>query len=275
MLSLPLRNNEKGDGMSRIVFASQLRKNLRPNGASAIPFYARPKAWVALGAINCVLATGLFLPGKMDALWGIFTPAKAYSLPASASLSSPSSSTDMAAQMAEDSAAPPSVSDLALATAAVRKPAPVKARLDAKGQRAAEYLAQHYRIARVAADLIVSEAYKSGKANKIDPLLILAVIGVESRLNPLAESSVGALGLMQALPEAHPEKIERIGDQGYILNIADNIRVGSDALGEYLRRFGGNEVLALQQYNGSLNDQSRRYSAKVLALRSKIQRASA
>ena len=148
-------------------------------------------------------------------------------------------------------------------------------RLDARAQKVANFLAKHFHIANEASVLIVSEAYKAGKVNKADPLLVLSVIGIESQYNPLAASSVGAMGLTQTLPKAHPEKIAKLGAGGHILNIADNIQMGSAALGEYLRRFHGNEVLALQQYNGSLDDHSRVYSAKVLALRAKILRACA
>ena len=38
----------------------------------------------------------------------------------------------------------------------------------------------------------VSLAYRPARAHSVDPLLILAVMAIESRYNPVAESNMGA-----------------------------------------------------------------------------------
>ncbi len=147
--------------------------------------------------------------------------------------------------------------------------------MSAEERAAAAFIAKRYRIAREAADLIVVEAAKASDEYRVDPFLLLALMARESSFNPFAESSVGALGLTQNLPEAHPEKISTLSSRGgHILDVRDNIRLGAQVLREYLDRFDGNETLALQQYNGALSDPSRSYSRSILALRDKIAESS-
>ena len=45
-----------------------------------------------------------------------------------------------------------------------------------------------------------------------------------------------------------------------------SLDMGGQIYAEYRTKFNGNQVLALQQYNGSLKDKSRRYSNKVMAM---------
>lgn len=140
--------------------------------------------------------------------------------------------------------------------------------------RAADYIASSFRIAREASQYIAMEAFLAAREHSVDPLLLLSIIGVESGFNPISVSSVGAMGLTQALPRAHPEKMAFLArNQGHILTISDNIRVGARILSEYLRKFQGNTVKALQQYNGSLHDPEQTYSRKVLRLRARLNEA--
>ena len=257
--------------MSRIVFANDLKKSVASAGARR-PLYARPKLWLGLILVNALLIAAAAMSWKMDNLWSILPPAKAYSVtsePLRRPVQSVSGSILGLIRSEPAPEAPPA------AVAAAPAPAPAKLEpLDPKAQRAAQYIAKTYSIAREAAEIIVREAFKAGKENSVDPLLMLAIIGVESRFNPISESGAGALGLTQTMPESHPEKIATIQrEQGHILNIADNIKLGTKIVAEYMRKFDGNAVLALQQYNGSLQDKTRVYSKKVLELRAKFTHA--
>ncbi|MEX0637684.1 MAG: hypothetical protein WD155_03005, partial [Burkholderiales bacterium] len=54
-------------------------------------------------------------------------------------------------------------------------------------QRAmAEFIARRYRVAEAASSVFVSAAYRVGREFSVDPLLILAVMAIESRYNPVA-----------------------------------------------------------------------------------------
>ena len=80
------------------------------------------------------------------------------------------------------------------------RPAPIVVDLnDGKYRAVGEYLARRYRVSSQMATNIVAKAYAIGTELKLDPMLILAVISVESRFNPIAESVMGAKGLMQVI----------------------------------------------------------------------------
>ena len=82
---------------------------------------------------------------------------------------------------------------------------------DPQQRAVADHLARRFRIAADAVDGLVGEAYVAGSATGIDPLLILAVMAVESRFNPIAESEFGARGLMQVVPRFHLDKLAEHG----------------------------------------------------------------
>ncbi|MFD1559378.1 lytic transglycosylase domain-containing protein [Paraburkholderia silviterrae] len=89
----------------------------------------------------------------------------------------------------------------------------------------------------------------------ISPLLLLAVIAVESSFDRFAVSVVGARGLMQVLPSQHRDLVLRTSD----LNDArTNVRIGSAILQDYIRASDGNLDDALYRYSGGAKDYARR-----------------
>jgi soluble lytic murein transglycosylase-like protein len=127
-----------------------------------------------------------------------------------------------------------------------------------------EYLSRRYRIDRGAAADLVGVARDAGNQVGLDPLLILAVIAIESRFNPIAESVAGAKGLMQIVPELHQEKLRVLGGARAVLDPVANIHAGARILSEYIEREGNLEA-GLQFYNGAAADLGARYAKKVLA----------
>jgi soluble lytic murein transglycosylase-like protein len=132
------------------------------------------------------------------------------------------------------------------------------------------YIARRYRVADEAMAGFVAAAYRAGSRFAVDPLLILAVMAVESRYNPVAESVVGAKGLMQVLPRFHQDKLEVHGGEEALLDPDVNIEVGTQILREYLRRFG-KTVTALQMYAGAMDEPNAEYANKVLTERSRLE----
>lgn len=131
-------------------------------------------------------------------------------------------------------------------------------------QQLAIKIAKTYRVEPAKAREIVLESYDVASRHRIDPLLLLAIVAVESSFNPQAVSSVGALGLTQAMERWHPEKFHAIRANGQEpFEVAASLELGGWIYSEYLKRFQGNETRALQQYNGSLHDTSLTYSRKV------------
>jgi soluble lytic murein transglycosylase-like protein len=136
----------------------------------------------------------------------------------------------------------------------------------------AEFIGKRYRVAQDAVAGFVAAAYRAGSDWKVDPLLILAVMAVESRYNPVAESNMGARGLMQVIPKFHLEKLMEHGGEAALLDPQVNIQVGAQILREYMRRFGETET-ALQMYAGAFDEPSSTYAFKVLAERARLEQA--
>ena len=127
------------------------------------------------------------------------------------------------------------------------------------------WLSKRYRVASDATNMLVSATYSTAKEVKIDPLLVLAVMAIESGFNPFAESPVGAQGLMQVMSKVHHDKFKPLGGVNAALNPAANIRVGATILKEYVSR-GGSVESGLKMYVGAAafeNDAG--YGYKVLA----------
>jgi soluble lytic murein transglycosylase-like protein len=141
--------------------------------------------------------------------------------------------------------------------------------LEREQRTVAESIAKRYRIADAAATHFVSIAYRAADQHRLDALLILAVMAIESRYNPVAESVMGAKGLMQVIPKYHQEKLFEHGGDQSLLEPEVNILVGAQILREYQRRFGDLET-ALQMYAGALDEPTSAYSAKVLAEKARL-----
>lgn len=133
-----------------------------------------------------------------------------------------------------------------------------------------EFIAKRYRVAQDATAGFVATAYRVGGEWKVDPLLLLAVMAIESRYNPVAESNMGAKGLMQVIPKFHAEKLVEHGGESALLDPHVNIQVGAQILREYMRRFGETET-ALQMYAGAFDEPSSSYAFKVLAERARLE----
>jgi len=140
-------------------------------------------------------------------------------------------------------------------------------------RRIANYLSKKYQVSSEATTLIVSAAYITGRDTGVDPTLILAVMAIESRFNPFAESGMGAQGLMQVIPKYHLDKFEELGGKDAVLNPVANIKVGALILKDYITRFGGVEP-ALKAYSGAaLTEEDYGYALKVLGERDRIRAA--
>lgn len=132
-------------------------------------------------------------------------------------------------------------------------------------QNVTSWLAKRYRVAGDAANMLVSTAYVTAHEVKLDPLLILAVMAIESGLNPFAESPMGAKGLMQVMAKVHHDKFQEVGGAQAALNPVANIRVGAQILKDYVKRTGSVEG-GLKTYVGAADFESDSgYGARVLA----------
>jgi len=141
--------------------------------------------------------------------------------------------------------------------------------LELEQRAVTDFIARRYRVSEIAMAEFVATAYRAGARYSLDPLLILAVMAVESRYNPVAKSDMGAKGLMQVIPRFHLEKLADHGGELALLEPEVNILVGAQILREYLNRFRDTET-ALQMYAGALDEPTAQYAAKVFAEKTRL-----
>ncbi len=136
--------------------------------------------------------------------------------------------------------------------------------------RVRDWVAGSYRVSASKIEPALAAAEEAGKKVGIDPLLIVAIMAVESSFNPRAVSPVGALGLMQVMPQYHQDKMgSRRGRNQALFEPEFNVHVGTMVLDEGLRRYGSMQR-ALQYYNGALKDPKARYTRKVMSVKQRL-----
>ncbi|NMO17330.1 transglycosylase SLT domain-containing protein [Pyxidicoccus fallax] len=91
------------------------------------------------------------------------------------------------------------------------------------------------------------------RAHRVDPDLLQGLIREESRFNPRARSSTGALGLAQLMPATARQVADSLDlptvSEAALLQPADNVRLGAAYLGQLVKHFGGNVAYAVAAYN--------------------------
>ncbi|WP_207000231.1 transglycosylase SLT domain-containing protein [Trinickia mobilis] len=131
------------------------------------------------------------------------------------------------------------------------------------------YLARRYRVAQEPIGDLVKAAFETGRDVGLDPLLLLAVMAIESGFNPYAESGVGAQGLMQVMAKVHSDKFQYFGGTSAALEPMTNIKVGALVLKDCIAR-GGSLLGGLRLYVGSTSQDDGGYGAKVMAERDRL-----
>jgi soluble lytic murein transglycosylase len=123
------------------------------------------------------------------------------------------------------------------------------------------WLERHELLARLDAEAVdrwyLSEIRIASEAASIDICLLVAMVHVESKFNPEAVSSSGALGLMQLLPSTARETARKNGmrkiDTDAIMAPDTNVLLGAFYLRKLLDQFGDTD-LAVAAYNGGPAD---------------------
>ena len=149
---------------------------------------------------------------------------------------------------------------------------PEAERRAAQLERLTSYIKETFNLTHNKTVAIVSEAIYHAQRHDLQPELILAVIAVESTFQEKAVSPVGALGLMQIMPTAHPKKVKAIGGVDALFDPKKNIATGVKILDEYLSMSKGNLRKALLRYNGSLLHRDPPYARKVMSVYRQLKR---
>lgn len=168
--------------------------------------------------------------------------------------------------------AEPSEADAAINAAPPQSGPPAGEPLTPRMLGAMESVSRRYRVSLEAVRPIFEAAQSAGRNLHLDPLLIIAVIGIESGFNPFSESVMGAQGLMQVIPRFHQEKLPEGAGQAALLDPVTNVHVGAQVLKESIRRNGG-LVGGLQQFAGAADDPDQRYANRVIAEKQRLEQA--
>lgn len=116
-------------------------------------------------------------------------------------------------------------------------------------------LRAQFRVAPMESMKIARAVLNEAERHGISPVLLLAVMSVESSFDRHAVSNAGARGLMQVLPAAHPQLIADTTD---LSDPAINVRIGTTILRGYLDESGGDLDAALLRYSGGGRGYARR-----------------
>ena len=138
-------------------------------------------------------------------------------------------------------------------------------------QRLTGWLSKRHRVAGAASKMLVDAAFTTAKATDIDALLILSVMSVQARLNPFAENTSGAHGLMQVVTHVHRNTFDDHGGLKAVQDPTANLRVGAVLLKESIRNTGSIEA-GLKRYIGADDPRGDGgYSARVLGEYARLQ----
>ena len=140
-----------------------------------------------------------------------------------------------------------------------------------QNQRAvADFFEKKYSLDRNKIEEYISNVVVIAKEANIDPVLLLAVISVESNFNPNTKSTAGAEGLMQVMTSVHKDKYALYGGTSDAVKPEVNIRVGAYIL-KYLIASTGSLRNGLKFYVGAANaEDDGGYADKVMAERRRI-----
>jgi Transglycosylase SLT domain len=97
-------------------------------------------------------------------------------------------------------------------------------------------------LGRLVAETAVDEGIK--------PSIVAATVAIESKCNPFATSSRGAIGLMQVMPTIWKESYD-FQNKVNLLNPRDNVRTGAHILASYIKSYGESDGIVHYQGTGS------------------------
>ena len=114
-------------------------------------------------------------------------------------------------------------------------------------------------------DRIRAAIFRYSDKYSLDPLLVTAVIEVESAARPWARSPKGALGLMQVMPYM----VNPMGLAGNPSTIETNIEAGCMILADNIRRLGESDGISAYFWGSQIRGVT--YLNRVQAARSRLQ----
>lgn len=104
--------------------------------------------------------------------------------------------------------------------------------------RVADFMASKYRTDPFKVRDYIAQTMQVAREVNLDPVLLIAVMAIESNFNPNAQSPAGAQGLMQVMTRVHLNKFAPYGGASAAFKPEANIRVGAYILKYYIAQAG-------------------------------------
>ena len=136
-------------------------------------------------------------------------------------------------------------------------------------QKVANFMANKYRLDSKLINEYVSHAIVVAKEVDLDPVLLVAVMSIESNFNPNIQSNMGAQGLMQVLTRVHLDKFAPYGGPAAAFKPEANIRVGAYILKYFIAQAGSLQG-GLRYYVGGAAFGDGGYAGKVMREREQL-----
>ena len=136
-------------------------------------------------------------------------------------------------------------------------------------QKVTNFMANKYRVDPKSISEYISHAIVVAKEVDLDPVLLVAVMAIESNFNPNVQSNMGAQGLMQVLTRVHSDKFAPYGGTAAAFKPEVNIRVGALILKSYIASSGSLQG-GLRYYVGGATVGDGGYAAKVMQERENL-----
>jgi hypothetical protein len=127
------------------------------------------------------------------------------------------------------------------------------------------WLSRRYKVSPEPLGGLVSEAWALGDRIQVSPTLLLAIMAIESRFNPFASGTQGALGLMQIEPQSQHLALLPFGGPLAAFDPLTNLRVGAEYLQTLIQQNASVEAALLSYAAASGQRNGVQYTHRVLA----------
>lgn len=124
------------------------------------------------------------------------------------------------------------------------------------------WLSKKYRVAPEPIGALVQAAYELSPQYQIDPILVMAVMAIESNFHPYIQSEFGAQGLMQVVTKIHTARYKNYGGNLAAFDPLTNMKVGILVLRDCIKLKGSLEE-GLRFYVGGTSENDGGYVQKV------------
>ena len=124
------------------------------------------------------------------------------------------------------------------------------------------WVSKKYRVAPEPISALVQAAYELSPEHQIDPILVIAVMAIESNFHPYVQSEYGAQGLMQVVTKIHTARYKDYGGNLAAFDPLTNMKVGILVLRDCIKLKGSLEE-GLRFYVGGTSENDGGYVQKV------------